>query len=478
MPNNDYDDSSTFFDIPRPAQPPMNPLPNIVDKAYKHSVVDSTKTPVESILAYVGGSNWVVDYYSQFLERSEELKPFDPSQQGVYQVYTKINKLILKLQGALSTDDDRDMGRFQITGQALVTPTANFIPNVGDAFIADVGEGQAGQFTVTEVRRLANNLSSVHEISFKMERDVDKYIEDILESRVTNNLYYVFDNQISGATALLTTEDYNYTQWFKEYQQNLLDMFLSKFYSFEHSTILIPNQAKPTYDQYVTRIYLQLVDGYNSQGRKVREYNCDDYRLQNMESVYDMVFKLKPSLIHSVFRRFGILPTARLKTSVFQNTVRYSDIKFITIPHPRQDYVNNHNSIDGMIDGQALLNINLVGDCTPRPLNGQAGMYAATCCYEPKEEEVKDTEVDISDIGMHVPDIDGKSYALSNAFFDKDIAGMTIFERRIWDVIERKKLNYAHIKAFCDSYPRWTPLQQFYLGPLLILLTQAAIRGM
>ena len=69
-----------LFDIPRPADAPQSTTAEIAPKPFKHSIVDSAKTPVESLAAWIGGSNLQVDYYSQIFGKSEELKPFDPNQ--------------------------------------------------------------------------------------------------------------------------------------------------------------------------------------------------------------------------------------------------------------------------------------------------------------------------------------------------------------------------------------------------------------
>ena len=87
--------SGMLFDIPQPEEPAKNPTPELTNAPYKHSVVESKKTPIETLASYIGGSNFYCVYYSQKFTKSEELKAFDPLQLNVYQQYHKINDFII-----------------------------------------------------------------------------------------------------------------------------------------------------------------------------------------------------------------------------------------------------------------------------------------------------------------------------------------------------------------------------------------------
>ena len=141
-----------------PASPPVpeTPLPQqinakIAEEHQRNALVDSKVTPYAALLTHIEGSSWFVDYYSQVLGADDDVTPYQPTQSAIYQQYLLIKKFELKLQGSLSVSDDSDTSVMTVTGSATVYPYMK--PNKGDAFIADIGDGRVGQFTVDGITK-------------------------------------------------------------------------------------------------------------------------------------------------------------------------------------------------------------------------------------------------------------------------------------------------------------------------------------
>lgn len=472
-----------LFDIPRPNAEPKNPAPEIVPKKYKHSIVDSVKTPTETLGAYIGGSNWQVEYYSQIFGAHEELKAFDPNQLNPYQSYHKINRLIIKLQGGLSNDDERDSGRYSITGQAIITPHPNLIPNVGDAFIADVGEGNAGQFTVVSVRKLTSNLASAWEISFKHDRPVTEQIEKLLNAKVVQESYYQRDYLITGQNAIMVAEDYNTSKDLEKSIKIISHQFLSNHFSFTNHTLLLPNQDLATYDPFVVRAALKVINLADVPSlRDVREYNCDDHRIPKFLDIYTAVMKRDPTLLYNTFQQYARISTGFLNPSVYQNSIRYSAIKYVVVPYRPDLDVDNYEELNRIVENVMTgygPGLSLSTDshthckCVADVRKTCACCDGTLACEEGKEELAA-----IGNPGMDIPAITDVSYALSKAFYQHDLTKCTAFERQVWNILENKPINAPLVQAFCNHYHMWGKLEQYYLGPLLILLARAAIRDL
>lgn len=472
-----------LFDVPQPEPAPANPTPEIASKPFKHSVVDSKKGVNETLASYIGGSNFWCNYYSQVFTDSEELKPFDPSQLSVYQQYHKINDFIIKLQGALSgSDDSSGTGRFNLTGTAIIPPLPNLIPNVGDALIADIGEGNAGQFTVTSIRKLSHNLAAAWEIEFSLERIADQHITGLMDAKVTKESYYQKDYLISGQNALLTTEDYKASNDLHAWFKNIAKLMVNNNFSHETRTITIPLQNEISYDASVTKALNRLVTESDvPQWRYVTLFNVDDYRVEKQPSIYDAIINRDASLFYVIPQDFKTIYTGNMSTLAYQNPIRLSGVKRIVIPY--SDRLDNDN-----YTGLHKLLANNVNPLHPGlDVNGSGGTGSVNgldncgCSnkYNPywiaKQEENEQSNVGV--VGMQIPTITNGSYVLSKAFYKRELTQCTQFERDLWDILDSKPISRTNIYAYCENYQKWGRLEQYYLGPFLLMMIRCAILG-
>lgn len=471
--------SNMLFDIPQPEKAISNPTPELANKPFKHSVVDSKKTPIETIASYIGGSNFLNTYYSQQFTESEELKPFDPSQLNVYQQYHKINDFIIKLQGALSgSDESSDTGRYALTGTAIIPPLPNLKPNNGDVLIADIGEGQAGQFSVTSVRKMSHNLAAAWEIEFSLERIADEKLVNLLDMKVTTESWYQKDYLITGQNPLLKTEDYQAGQNLETYFQSIARQFVTNNFSIQVRTLTVPLQDLITYDPFVTRAMNRLITEQDvPMMRSITLFNCDDYRISSYPDIYSAVISRDPTAIYSVFKEFRGINTWEMRTLGFQNPIRLSGVKRLVVPYTEQLDNDNYKGLNQFLD-------RVTNPLNPGILLDGTSVYGLDSCgckntYNPhyiqKEKERQQSMV--GNPGMLIPTITNESYVLSKEFYTKELVKCSRFERDVWDILDGKPINRQHIYAYCEAYPKWGRLEQFYLTPFLLAMIKYAISG-
>ena len=472
-----------LFDIGQPEKPAQNPTPEIANKPFRHSSVDSKKTPIESLASYIGGSNYWCSYYSQQFTKSEELKPFDPLQLNIYQQYHKINDFIIKLQGPLTgSDDSGSTGRFTLTGRAIIPPLPELIPNFGDALIADIGEGRAGQFTVTSVRKLTHNLAAAWEIEFSLERIADQHITNLLDSKISKESWYQKDYLIGGSKALLTTEEYNAGRNLEEWFRVISRQIVTNNYSQQTRTLTIPLQEEITYDPFVMSAMNRLVTEREVPiWRHVTLFNCDDYRIANYSDVYDAVINRDPTAMFTVFKNFRGLRVKSQFTLAYQNPIRLSGVKRVVVPYVETMDNDNYTGLNELIGKHT-------NPLMPGIIAGESGndgtVFGLDSCgcsnkhnpYLQAQQSLIDQELD--DIaGMQIPKITNDSHALSPFFYSKELTKCTRFERDIWDSLDDKPVNREHIYEYCKMFPKWGRLEQYYLGPFLLVLIKYAIAG-
>ena len=193
----------------KPSAPqPTKPSPNeAIPAPYKGVTVDSRYTPLSSLITHVEGSSWVVKYFSQVLDIDSEVSPQQLTKEAVYQQYTAINQLEMRVNNELSYSQDDASKAATVTGSATLYPCV--IPNTGDMFLADIGDGREGIFTVTRTERK----SLLKETCYQIEYVLVAYSTDTermrdLEQKTIKTLQFVKEFLLFGQNPVVVDSEY------------------------------------------------------------------------------------------------------------------------------------------------------------------------------------------------------------------------------------------------------------------------------
>ena len=115
--------------VPAPVSTHKPNIPVVQGPDAQSTLVDTKYVPMTSLVTFIEGSSYTVNYYSQVLGQDTALYSHDPGQSRLYEQYKKINQLEIKLDGPLSVNQDDDSKRFAVTGSA--TMHSLVIPNHG-----------------------------------------------------------------------------------------------------------------------------------------------------------------------------------------------------------------------------------------------------------------------------------------------------------------------------------------------------------
>jgi hypothetical protein len=176
----DNEDQEILISIDPPVQ--VNSI-SITDSSNESIAVDNRDTPRINLLTHIVGSSWVVDYYSQVLNTNSQLSGQQLSVSAVYQQYKKINNLEIKVTSALTSSQD-EQKNMSVTGEATLFPF--IIPNDGDMFIADIGNGKKAVFTITRTTKLSIYKQACYTISYVLDSESLIKIDD-LNAKVVEN---------------------------------------------------------------------------------------------------------------------------------------------------------------------------------------------------------------------------------------------------------------------------------------------------
>ena len=130
---------------------------------YKTATVDNAIIAPESLLVYMDGMPWTVDYYAQVLNQNDDLREIDIGQNAAHQQYRSIKNLELKVQSDLSSEYDSEKALTKVVGSAIIIQVT---PNVYDYFMTDTGNKEKSLFMVTGISQKTYNTKTVYAIDY------------------------------------------------------------------------------------------------------------------------------------------------------------------------------------------------------------------------------------------------------------------------------------------------------------------------
>ena len=389
--------------------------PRETPKAYQSNVIDTKEVDHSSLLTFISGSSWTVNWYGQILGTDQVGSTQDQDQSEVYQQYKEIKNFELRVQSALSSDQDPETKLFEVTGTSHLYPSIK--SNVGDMFVADVGDGRSAIFTVTSSQRLSIYRESGYEVSYKlMDYSTKEQMDDLL-SKVVESVHFNKEGLRKGSDAFLTTEEVIEQESVKELLERLTGAYTRRFWDNEFKTLV-----------YST-----------SEDRRVYDHFFIDFI-----SKVDLPWQKTPRGLNANGLEFMDKPT-------IWSTMLEGNRWFTDLIEYMEEIPPSHLSQLPAMGGLAWSTMELVR----RPLIGKLPV-----------EPVPDTPVDVD---YHPSTLDGH-YALSSWYYNEQTDGMSKLERYLMMWFEGKSLDTTEIIRIAKEAHEWDDLSQFYQIPIIMVL--------
>lgn len=458
---------------PVPETPVREPI-QLTDVGYKHNLIDASVTPLSAMITHIEGSTWPGDYYSQILAGSEEVSPFQLGQMPPYQQYHEIKNCQLKLQGGLSNSVDGESGVMTMTGTALVYPCMR--PNLGDAFLADIGDGRLGQFTVSSPPVPKTIFKeTTYEIQLTLTRFADAELVDAIRKRVVKTSYFVSDFLVYGQNPIISAEALASKELFERKLKELRNLWLKMFYSTEFKTIAVPGQASACYDPYITRAFLDIHDQSDHPLiSKIKVLNCDGIDEAHQTSIWDVLLKQDSTLLYTAFKTPTLTSVSNFHWMPHFESIQYSGLSNVVVSALESATVDRDYSSQVPITGH------LYRDLMDMQIDIASTIYLNSFdeFHYPDEDVLSpesfylDTEVPL----IH-PIANHGGYVLSKGFYDEDVEQMSKLEILVKQYVDTEGIvNLTVLMAFCNSAKEWGRLEKFYYIPVLMILLISSLR--
>lgn len=424
--------------------------PVIAEPTYKGNSVDTRYEPRKSLLTHIEGMPWVVTFYQQLIGKDNELSPQQMGRDPVYQQYRKISELEIRVTSELS-QSQMESGSFEVNGSAVLYPPMK--PNKGDMFLADIGDGREGVFSVIRSERLSIMREACYQIDYVLvSHSTDERRQD-LDSKTIQSTHFVKRLLEHGEDPVVVDEQYRQYLSLQQYWERLLGTYMSRFYSKSASTILVPNQTYPTYDPFVTKFLSSFISSSEHPLlRHMKKYSVDLPNRNLPWTLWEALLKVSDAILPMVEEHVSLVPSFAFGVLPQYESVHYSNIRWVVYPHNPKDPLY---PLEGLQSGQH----------PPKDLRHQFTSTELTTL------EDTDGRVDIHPVTYD------DYYVLSGAFYKGQDTQQSRLESLVQDVLTRRPIDRSTLVELCDRVHQWTLLEQYYFTPILLVMIKMVLRG-
>ena len=449
---------------PKPDAPPREipHPPKTVPEMYRGVTVDTKYIPSSALLTHVEGSSYTVNYYSQVLNDDNDVAGQNVTRSPVLQQYRLIEGLELKVTSPLVFQQVEETRNITGTGTATVYPF--LVPNVGDQFLADVGDGREGVFKVTNTVRKSIFKDTCYEINYEFEKFSDTNLFTIADFNTKTIEVFVFVKEFLqyGQNPVLLKEDANIVRELRYRYHDIMLEWYQEFLSNEYKTLVVPGQGFATYDYFLCKFMMSFSTTLDApEVQYCRLLNCDGDDNMNTPTIWDVCKQRNDKLFRMINSRMGLTASLYFPSNPMMEGVHHTGIQYIVYPKdPRQSWDDVRKMKSAKLLVYPLTEVPSIAGRLSELVEQKdlSGLPYGGCPL------IKDVLCD-------------DYYIFSEAFYDKDRPHMSKLEQAVWDMLERKAVSLKLLEFFCDTYQTWGGLERFYYTPFVLMLIRSQLRS-
>ena len=442
------------------AEVPTQPnTPKVQPDNYKSVIYDDDNVPVTSLIAYVEGAPWTVEYYQQVLSKDNDLREVDPGQPNVYQQYNKIKQFEIRVNSALSTNYDSNTGITGAPGNGIIYPF--LIPNINDYFVTDAGDTAKAIFRITNVERKTFNRDSAFSIEYELVNYVHQ-AQDIYQSLVDKTIReFTFskDRLIENLQPILKDEDYQKISSLKQTYSELVTYYFKTFFNRKFMTLVVPGQDNGIYDPYMVNVLIQIVNTNEvNEVRFVKRIPTDFDPFMKQPQFWDLMERRDYQSLNMCNQKMGLVSKYLFNKNAWLQGVFFSNIEYLVYPDtPDTSTLVSENPDYKLLSTQELVETTSV--------NGSI-LDLITMTYPLNNATVPLFHSVLKD----------EFYVLSQAFYE-DTTDKSLLEVLVKDYLKMQAIDLDKLYRLTEAYRKLGRLDQFYYGPILMILIKEADRA-
>lgn len=420
------------------------------------------ESKITSLLKYVEGYPWTVDYYGQILNTNNTINHFDPSIPNLTQSYYKVNKLILQVSSPLSSSYDQSTGITSITGSAIAP--YGITPNVGDVFIAQVDSGEDAIFLITNVARKTHRKDTLYDISYTLYSytSAQPSFLTTLNERVNEVYYFNDDTNFSNRDILIKPSVQEAIDRLKLFLHESQEYYFYTFGQKQTGSILIPGIMYSIYDPLLLNFISKVVDYNKLVDTPFYRYTYFSKQL-DQPSIFDALINCSASYLTTINRTYNFVSSASLSNKARFGTVFFAGIDYILYP-TNPDYRTDIGQTKTINDNEFINTIKNSKNYTGlTPLTVKTSNNNRVFVLNVLPELFKDNY-----------------YVVTKTFYDYQTdktlySNMSFIELLIHKFINKEAISKEDLVIAVEKYKQWSLLHQLYILPVMWLLAKASI---
>lgn len=453
------------------APPDLEEVKLVKDKEiYNTATINEMVDAPSSLMVYMEGMAWSVDYYSQLLGKSDDIREVDIGQNPALQQYQKIHDLELRVQNELSSSWDEDNSLMTVTGTAVIVQV---IPNQHDYFVTDAGTKGKGLFKITSVERKTYNNEAVYEINYVLlgyldHHDIKARYEGII-ARVVREYYFVKDRITAGLSPLLTKKEHGDSIDLRKSYMSLARSYQLFFYGQADRIFLFPDTEERIFDPRLVGFLRYSVDPKDMDAlNQMHAPSMDRDEYLAMPSIWTAIEQQDVSIIQNTMPLFKMAARAHFKTNSWMMSTMLWQVSQYVYPYPDESHqwwnLKGHQSHEKH------------GYFSPYVRNPEVFSLRDDIETIPDNLIWNTTKVAGDDILIFKNTCRDEYYVLSEDFY-KQTDNLSLLEIVVRDYIERKPISLEQVKILVQRYGYLPMLEKFYYGPIILFMIRNVVRG-
>lgn len=435
---------------------------------YRGIAIDTKYVPRSSMLNWINGSNWNVTYFSQVLREDQEPTPLALHREPAYQQYQRIIGIDIKVNQPLDISQSEDVRTFSVTGSGHTYPS--LVANFGDMFFGNIGDGRIGLFTVTSARRETFLRDSTYAIDWKMVGFVTAQQIANLEEKSIMTYYWSSANLLNGCSPYVTEQEQKDNEEFAKMREEIIRRYVGDFFSIEHSVFLVPDQLFKTYDHFVTKTLLTMLETSRfKELRRAKLLNVQSEPIMKQPTIWDALIRQDLTRFCGNTEKAHLVSTRISRWRPELQAIGYTGIAMMVYP------IGIPTDIDSYYDGETLCRPEGIPYQEGVPRRPRRGPYVSQKDRDdpwfkripPEKENLVEAWKTPQDIKPVTCD---DYYVFSEDFYYEDAKFQSKLEMLTWQMIKCEALDRNQLRAIVKCCLEWDNLERFYYHPVLIAL--------
>lgn len=408
---------------------------------------------ITSLLKYVEGYPWTVNFYGQIINTANTLEHVDPTSPNFTQPVYEIKGAILQVSSALSPSYDESTGVTTVTGSAIVP--YGVVPSQGDFFVAQVDTGEDAVFTISSVSRKTHRKGALYEIGYSLYiyTSTDPLFAENVQKRVQQTYYFNKDTNFFNRDLLISPQTKETTDQLKQLLRQSREYYFERFLKKESGLILIPGTVGRYYDQFLNRFILKTVpqDYFSQRWSSVSLF--DRYVFQ--PTIFDAIMSRSLATLSNVEKTVSFANTASLPNKARFGSAFHAGIDFVAYPTVANtdddiEALANHTPID--LFDRGFITTKNTNDYNPMVSTGNNDTGTARLLLHPLFEN--------------------DYYVVSAQFYDYvddkvPFSSVSLMEVLIYRFLNRDAIDRGDLLLVLGSYRKWSLLDQMYFLPVI-----------